>query len=161
VIVVSDASPLIGLAKAQKLRLLFLLYGQVIIPPQVYTDVAVNGRGRAGSRVVRHAVSAGWLRVLPVSDSLLIPRQFSGTGEGEAIALARELHADLILIDDRAARNECARLRLHWLSTGAIIVDARRAGLILRVRPIFDRMQSKGFGIWNYEDLLKAVGEWP
>ena len=49
-IAVAVASPLIGLSKARRLGLLRALYEDVLLPPQVYADVVVQGRGRAGAR---------------------------------------------------------------------------------------------------------------
>ena len=160
-IAVADASPLIGLSKVGRLSLLRTLYGEVLLPPQVYADVVVQGRGRAGARAVRNAVAAGWLRVVAVEDPALVPPAFAGMGEGEAIGLAIERQADVLLLDDRAARNAATRLGLRWLTTGGILLDARRAGAVRRVKPILDRMQAKGFGVGNYEEILKATGEAP
>lgn len=160
-IAVADASPLIGLSKAARLRLLQVLYEEVLLPPQVYKDVVVQGWGRAGSRAVRNAVAAGWMRIVPVSNPALIPPRFAGTGEGEAIALAQERHADVILIDDRAARNECHRLGLRWVSTAGVLRDAKRMKAVRQIKPILDRLQAKGFGLFDYEEILKSVGEWP
>ncbi|MCA1594830.1 MAG: DUF3368 domain-containing protein [Chloroflexi bacterium] len=155
----ADASPLIGLAKAGRLDLLPRLYGPpVLIPPRVYVDVVIDGKGRIGARAVQNAIARGWLQIVPVEDRSLIPARFAGMGEGEAIALALEKHADVLLIDDRAARSEAARRGLSWLSTGGILVDAHGARVLRSVRPVLARMRMKGFGIGNEEELLRSVG---
>jgi predicted nucleic acid-binding protein len=86
-IAVADASPLIGLAKASRLRLLYRLYGEVLLPPQVYADVVTLGKRRAGSLAVSNAVTAGWMKIVAVRNKRLVPPQFAGLGEGEAIRL--------------------------------------------------------------------------
>lgn len=159
-IVVADSSPLIGLAKARHLNLLSRLYGEpVLIPPRVFVDVVIDGKGRAGARSVKNAIDRGWLRVLPVTDYSLIPYRFAGLGEGEAIALALQTGADILLMDDRAARNEAGRLGVSCLSTGGVLLDARQSGMLRTIKPVLDRMQAKGFGVRNYEDLLRLAGE--
>lgn len=103
-IVIADASPLIGLSKISRLSLLFALYDTVWISTQVFTDVVTNGKGRPGSRSVPHAIRAGRIKVVPVRNHRLIPRSLNNTGEGEAIGLAREHKAALVILDDRLAR---------------------------------------------------------
>ena len=91
IVVAVNASPLIGLAKGRRLPLLRLLYDEVLIPSLVYDDVVVKGRRRAGARAVGNAVTAGWLQVVAVSDALVVPAEFRGTGEGEVIATVHGL----------------------------------------------------------------------
>lgn len=74
--VVSNASPLIILARIGHLRLLADLYGRIVIPLEVHDEVVVAGRGRAGSEEVREA---GWIEVRAV-------RADSDPGLGQATA---------------------------------------------------------------------------
>jgi predicted nucleic acid-binding protein len=62
--VIVNVSPLIGLAKAGRLRLLGALYDEVLIPPAVYEDVVIKGRRRIGARAVKNAVQTGWIKVV-------------------------------------------------------------------------------------------------
>ena len=50
-------------------------------------------------------------------------------------------------------------LRLQYISTGGILYEARQSGLVRKLKPILDRMQNKGLGIWNYDVILAAAGE--
>lgn len=158
-IVVSNSSPLIGLAKADRLKLLQQMYRTILVPPQVYEDVVVAGRGRRGARAVMNAVQQGWIRVVPVRNHRLVPRRLSGTGEGEAIVLSLEERADFLIVDDRIARIESTKLHVPWVTTVGVIRDARAHRLVRRVKPIFDRMIARGFGIADYEAILRALGE--
>jgi predicted nucleic acid-binding protein len=158
-IAVADASPLIGLAKASRLRLLYRLYGNILLPPQVYDDVVTLGGRRAGAVAVANAVKGGWMEIAAIKQKRHVPPQFAGLGEGEAIALAIERKADVLLLDDRAARNYCTRAGLRWISTGGVLLDAYHEGAVRRVQPILDRMQAKNFGIWNAAEILRQTGE--
>jgi predicted nucleic acid-binding protein len=51
-------------------------------------------------------------------------------GEGEAIALASELHSDVLLIDDYAGRQEARRLQLKVAGTVSVLDEADRVGLL-------------------------------
>jgi hypothetical protein len=159
IVVAVNTSPLIGLAKGRRLSLLRLLYDEVLIPSLVYDDVVVKGQRRAGARAVRNAVTAGWLQVVTVSDSSVVPAAFRGTGEGEVIALARAKQADYVIIDDRKARHYCDRVGIKWISTGGVIRDAVRARRVRKARPIFEQMMAKGFGIFDYEAIMRELGE--
>jgi predicted nucleic acid-binding protein len=148
-IAVADASPLIGLAKASRLRLLHRLYGDILIPPQVYADVVTLGRRRSGAIAVANAVAGGWMKIVPVRNKRLVPPQFAGMGEGEAIALALERKADVLLLDDRAARNYCTRVSLRWDQHG------RRTDGCLSKRSDSqgqtDSGSDAGEGVWHLE----------
>jgi len=98
-IVVSDSTPLISLALVNQLELLHELYGKVLIPQAVYVEVVDQGGYRAGAVEVARA---GWLSMEVVSiDSLnrVTPRSSQlHQGEIEAIALALQLKADVVLM---------------------------------------------------------------
>ena len=52
------------------------------------------------------------------------------SGESEAIALAAEVHADVLLIDEQAGRREAVRRGLRVAGTLSILDDAEQAGLV-------------------------------
>ena len=158
-IVFSNSSPLIGLAKAGRLSLLKRMYQNVLIPALVYQDVVVQGRGRPGARAVQNAIRQGWLKVVSLRERSLIPNRLSGTGEGEAIALSLQCSANLLIVDDQVARRESDRLKLPWITTVGVIRDAKGRGVLRRARPLLDRMIARGFGIADYPDILLALGE--
>jgi predicted nucleic acid-binding protein len=151
-----DASPLIGLAKIRKLRLLAKLYPVVVILPAVYADVVVRGAGRAGARAVKQAVADGWIRVVTPDDSTRIPPALRGTGEGEVIALVLCQQADVAIVDDRKARNLCNLLGIRHISTGSVLKDAASQGLIRDLAKTLHRLQQKGFGIFDYAQLVEG-----
>lgn len=93
-IVVSDASPLINLARVEQFELLAAFYGQVIIPQAVYDEVVVRGQGREGSAEVQNA---SWIDVCEPKDDLAVRALATelGRGEAAAIILAQERQATL------------------------------------------------------------------
>jgi len=150
-----DASPLIGLAKIRKLRLLAQLYPSVVIPPTVYADVVIRGAGLAGARAVRRAVADGWIQVVAPADPTRIPPPLQGTGEGEVIALVLCGQADVAIVDHRKARNLCDLLGVRRISTGLVLKDAASQGLIRDLAKTLEQLQERGFGIFDYAQLIR------
>ena len=104
-----------------------------------------------------------WLQVRnlnqPVATQILSASL--GQGESEALALALESKADLILLDDRAARRLATALGIPLLGTLGLLLLAKGAGLIPNVRSRIEALRSLPFHISPrlYEAVLKTAGE--
>ena len=100
-IVVSDTSAITNLAAIQRLQLLPQIYNSVTIPAAVYRELVEIDSPVPGTMEVQEAP---WCRVQPVKNQSMVNRLHEEVrldpGESEAIALALELKADLLLIDD-------------------------------------------------------------
>ena len=69
-IVVSDTTPLIGLASIGRLDLLFEIFGEVYIPQAVYDETVTHGRDEG---IAKQAVAnADWIRIVEVKDRLAV-----------------------------------------------------------------------------------------
>jgi predicted nucleic acid-binding protein len=147
VIVVSDASPLISLAAIDRLDLLRRLYNEVIIPEAVRREVVMTAPGAAGAADV---AGANWINVRSVEDRTLVEalRVTLDMGEAEAIALALEVNADLLLVDERRARAVAQRLGQPVIGVLGVIVEAKLSGLIPAVGPLLgDLTDRAGFRV--------------
>jgi len=83
-------------------------------------------------------------------------------GESEAIALADELKADVILLDEKDARRIAKQLGLKVLGTVGILIWGKRVGKINNLRQVLDILQNQAmFRISHtlYQQALKSVGE--
>ena len=133
-IVVSDTSPLNYLTLLGCSELLSQLFGDVYIPPVVANELR---HSRAPQAVKQWASSPpAWLHVVEpriVDHSLGID-----VGEAQAIALAREMHADAILIDDLRGRVVVERMGLRPFGTLAILESASIRGLVDLQRALDD-----------------------
>jgi predicted nucleic acid-binding protein len=144
VIVVSDASPLISLAAIDRLDLLRRLYNEVIIPEAVRREVVLTAPGAAGAADV---AGANWIKVRSVEDRTLVEalRVTLDVGEAEAIALALEVHADLLLVDERRARSVAQRLGQPVIGVLGVVVEAK---LISAVGPLLEDLTERaGFRV--------------
>jgi uncharacterized protein len=86
--------------------------------------------------------------------------------EAEAIVLAQEICADLLLIDDRAARDPPrgypARLGLRFIGLLGVLLEAKKARLLPAVKPALDDLVSRaGFRVRPslYQAVLTSAGE--
>jgi uncharacterized protein len=163
VTVVSDASPLISLAVIGHLEILKQLYAQVIIPQAVYQEITGHGPGLPSTREVQ---TLEWIISQPVQNSV-VAHALQGElddGEAEAITLAVEMQADLLLVDERRARTVATRLGLNVVGVLGVLVEAKHKALVPRLKPLLDALISRA-GFWIspqlYERVLQAVGESP
>jgi len=106
--------------------LLNQLYKRILIPRAVLAELK---HPFAPKPVHDWAVNApAWVDVVNPKTSLIAVQLDSG--ESEAIALALEMHADVLLIDEQAGRQEAVRRGLRVAGTLSILDDAEQAGLV-------------------------------
>ncbi|MEJ1933615.1 DUF3368 domain-containing protein [Nostoc sp. NIES-2111] len=162
-IVISDTSAITNLAAIEHLHLLPQLYTQIIIPEAVYRELTEVNPSVAGSREVQ---SATWIEVISVVNRHVVERLQQEVrldpGESEAIALALELDADLLLIDERRGRAEANRLGLRITGLLGILVEAKYQNLIVAVKPLMDSLiVTSEFRVSSalYNQILEMVDE--
>ena len=135
-IVVSNSSPLIALSRIQRLDLLRAVFESMLIPPAVVREIAPS-----------IPVLPTWLRVqapkVPPPGSVV--RRRLGDGEWEALALAIELKADWIVLDDLPARRAADATGLNVIGTLGTLITAKRAGLLKSIRPELDALVRTSF----------------
>jgi predicted nucleic acid-binding protein len=126
-VVVSDTTPLHYLILLGHDPILAKLYGKVFVPPAVLRELAHPSAPPAISSWAK--APPGWLTVqAPAS----IPHPFDDLdfGEREALALAKEIRAELILLDDKVARRVAEQEAFKVKGTLGVLADAARMGLL-------------------------------
>jgi predicted nucleic acid-binding protein len=93
--------------------------------------------------------------------SVSLQRRRLGDGEREALALAIELKADWIILDDLPARRSAEATGLNVIGTLGTLLTAKRAGLLQSIRPELDALVRTSFFLNPklYDELLQAAGE--
>lgn len=138
-IVVSDTSALSNLAIVDHLWLLEAIYQTVIIPDVVASELAA-----ASNPTISAILQLGWIQTQSLTNSQLADQlqQERGldSGEANAIALALELQADDLLIDERLGRQESVRLGLSIIGILGILLVAKQRSLIPQVQPVMDAL---------------------
>jgi predicted nucleic acid-binding protein len=122
--VVSNATPLIYLAKAGKIDLLKTVFGQVFIPEEVKVEVVDRGKllGQKDAYVVENAISEGWIKVL-ATDPVEIPIELD-KGEEAALSLAKKQKLNIVLVDEVSARSAAKLLGLTPRGTLFVLLEA-------------------------------------
>ncbi|MEK7867338.1 MAG: DUF3368 domain-containing protein [Planctomycetota bacterium] len=158
--VVSNSSVLIALGGIGRLGILPAKFGQVYVPPAVWREVVEEGSGRPGGAEVARAV---WIARTDLSDpSLALSlRSRLDDGEADALALAKEVGADRVLIDERSARASAKAIGLVLLGTLGILILGKRNGLVPSLKAETDRLLAFGFRIDPaiLQRALTAAGE--
>jgi predicted nucleic acid-binding protein len=154
--VVSDTTTLITLARIGHLDLLRELYEAVVIPRAVHQELALDSK-RAGVDSLEQALQEGWLVVHEVSSARSEAQLLMtlGSGEAQAIALAEQLDARALLLDDELAREAAATRGLPLARTLEIFVYAKARGLIGEVRSTLLQCERTGYRI--SPELLAAT----
>jgi len=138
VTVVSNASPLIALARIGYFDLLPKLFGRMLVTPEVYNEVVIAGAGMPGAKEVSRA---DWIEVTAVRNAaalrLAIRETGLGAGELSAILLARETGADLVLMDEWKARRYAAAQELTVIGCIGILESLFRAGYLGDLREAY------------------------
>jgi predicted nucleic acid-binding protein len=151
-IVIADTSPVNYLVLIQAADLLPRLFGQVFIPPAVWKEL--NDADTPAPVRAWLAQAPCWLRVHPLQSLPNPELDFLDDGEREAIALAEELHADEILLDERIARKEAARRQLRFIGTLGILRRAAQLDLI-DLPSTLARLQQTTF--YADSDLIRSL----
>jgi predicted nucleic acid-binding protein len=140
-VIVSDATPLNYLVEIRAADVLPQLYGRVIIPPAVRAELSHAKTPKAVREWL--SKSPAWLEV--VAPSIIPPASLTelDAGEMEAITLALQSCADLLLIDER---DGTAARGLGLTTTGTLgVLDLAATRGLIDLRVMFARLQETTF----------------
>lgn len=143
--VVSNSSPLIVLAKIGCFDLLYKLFGAVTISSEVYSEVVVKGAGQPGAV---ETAGTPWIQVRPLDNpaDLRVARERLGLGTGElsTILLAKQLKADLIILDDLGARKLARGEGFRVQGSIGVLEASFAEGHLSDLRQVYGQLLVKG-----------------
>jgi|SRR5579871_492859 len=141
---VSNTSPISNLALVGRLDLLLDQFHEVWIPSAVEEELQ-NVPDAAALNAITEARRRGWLKSHTVSDPRLVNLLMVELhpGEAEAIALALELKADRLLIDEKEGRSLARQLGLPITGVLGVLLRAKRNGQIKAVKPEIEALKAK------------------
>ncbi len=157
-IVVSDTTAITNLYRVGWLRLLGDVFGKVIVPPAVEAELSeIPGQWDLISKL-------GFIEVKRPADRVAVSlyRISLDAGEAEAIALAVEIHANFLVIDEWKGRRVAKQEGLQVIGLIGILLTARRKGIITEIKPIlYELADVAGFRLHPtlVTDALREAGE--
>lgn len=148
-VIISDASCLIILHKVNQLHLLNLIYGSVIITPEIKDEF--------GQHIPK------WIEVKIPKDKGVqkVLNQTLDLGEASAIALALESENPTLILDDLKARKMANSLQIRITGTLGVIIKAKHSGVLNKVKPILNQLQKTNFRISQklINEILQRMNE--
>ena len=157
-IVVSDTSAITNFLQVGQLSLLQKLFQKVFITPQVYSELCeIESQKTEIDKLV-------WIGVIEPHNTILIHdlERRIDIGEASSIALAIELNADYLLIDERKGRNEAEKLGLKITGIIGVLLRAKSEKHIELIKPILYQLQQEAnFRIHPslYDKVLEIADE--
>lgn len=156
--VVSNTTPIISLLKLDRLELLQKLYNQINIPKAVFDEIEA-GKNKA---YYKDLSKIEWININPIQDTNALKYFLDlDDGEAEAIILATEIKADLIIIDEKLGRFHAKHADLKITGTIGVLIKAKKEGHLKEIKPLLDELTEKK--VWISEnlkqDILKRVNE--
>jgi len=157
-LIVSDTSPITNLIQIGQLDLLEQLFKQIIIPEKVFEELCVYEEQK------EEIEGRDWLLIKTVEnkDAVKELEEHLDAGEAEAVILAKELNADLLIIDERKGRKTAEKYGLRIIGLLGVLVSGKKKGYIKELKPILDKLiEEIGFRVSNklYKRILKEVNE--
>jgi len=154
---VSNTTPIISLSSIGKIKILKDLFQEIIIPQAVYDEIkAKQGYGY-------DEVDLSFITVQTIRDTeqeKLLLEQLDA-GEVQTIVLSKEINADNTIIDENTGYTIAKKSGLNVIRTLSILLKAKEVGIITEVKPLLDKMISKGRWYSNhvYYSFLRKVNE--
>ena len=156
-LIISNATPIISLCSVGQESILKELFGNITIPKAVNDElIAVD---KPGSNFSEN----NWVKVVDVKNRELVKslQKDLDKGEAEVIALAKQLKADIVIIDESFGYQIAQYFNLPVLRTLSVLKAAKEKKIIDKIKPIVKDMVNKGR--WYSPDLikryLKSIGE--
>ena len=153
-IVISNATPIISLCSVGYEFVLKELFHNIFIPKAV--DMELRSLDKPGSRFS----DLKWVEVVSVQNEEVIVflRKDIGKGEAETIALAKQMNADIVIIDENAGYQIARHFGLPVVRTFSILKIAKDKKIINKIRPIVEQMVQRGR--WYSKNVIdKFLGD--
>lgn len=156
--IVCDTSPITNLLQIGQLDILKTLFNEIIIPQSVYTEL-VNYENQKDE-----LKSRSWIIVKAAQDKSEVQslEKELDTGEAEAIVLAKEIKADVLIIDERKGRKIAEQYGLKIIGLLGILISAKKKGHLDLLKPHLNKLVFEiGFRVDKelYKRILEEVNE--
>lgn len=157
--VIANSTPLIVLCGIGRLDILKKMYQEIYIPSAVFREITLKN----DFVCEQVCLAKEWIHVEQIHDysERKMYKAKLHDGEVEVMILAQEQKADLLILDDNAAKKTAKYLGLKVTGTLGVLVKAKQQGIIECVRPLLTEMQRNGFYVSRTVEsiVLEQAGE--
>ena len=161
-IVVSNTTPIIALAKINKLEILEYLFGRIYISEGVYKELISN---KKFIFEIEQITKSSFIIVKEAKNRLAVEliQKMHGLnmGESESIILFKELGGDLLIMDEKKGRKVASSLDIELTGTLGILLKAKQEGIIIELKPLLEKLIESNIRISHklYKEILKSANE--
>ena len=160
--VIINSTPIISICHLNRFDILKKLYGDIYLPEAVYSELSAKPDSIC-KQILDDSIDEGWVHVRRINNALaksLYKAQLHD-GEVEVMILAKEINADLVVIDDLNARKHANYLHLKVTGTLGLLIKAKRLGYIDSLRNAFEVLLRHHIYISEklFHQCLKLVNE--
>lgn len=154
-VIVADTGPLIALALVELLPVLQKLFSNVYVPVGVLEE-ATKECSKPGAKAIKLAVEKDWVTVHPVEMGASFQEliEVLDQGEAEALALAKQLNA-VVLIDERRGRKVAIKHGIAVTGSAAVLIKAKKSGVVKKLKPLLEQPGEHGYRM--SDDLIAEV----
>lgn len=155
-VVISDTSPIANLIQIDRLILLNQLFDLIIVPPYVHSEILKLENLGFALEIYKEA---HWIMVKAPADKEKVDqlRTEIDQGESEAIALAEELNAQLLIIDERLGTQIAKDRGLDTIGLLGLLIKAKEKSIVANIKPILEELENVGF--WMGKSLKTRILE--
>lgn len=150
--IVSNTTPIISLLKINKLQILKELYEEIIIPGEVYNEIEAG----KDKEFYTDLAKIEWIKIERIQN----PKSLAffldlDKGEAEAIVLATEVEADLIILDEILGRFHAKHAGIKVTGTAGVLLKAKQVGYITELKPLLFELRTKN--VWLSDNFIEEI----
>lgn len=150
--VVSNTTPLISLLKIKKLHILKDLYGEIHIPKEVFNEIEAG----KNKEFYVDLSQIEWIKIQEIKNEKSLSYFLDlDKGEAEAVALAVENEAGLILLDETLGRFYAKNAGLKITGTVGVLLKAKQSGFIAELKPLLLELRTKN--VWLSDGFIDEI----
>lgn len=156
--VVCNTTPVLSLLKIGKLYLLKELYFEVILPEAVWKEVEAG----KDKQYYTDLTAIPWIKIEKVQNEVALQYLTDlDEGEAEVIVIAREISADLVIIDETLGRQFAQHFNLTVTGTLGVLLRAKKEGHLSQIKPLLEELRQQGIWLSDrvFQDVLLLAGE--
>jgi hypothetical protein len=156
--VVSNTTPIISLLKIDKLHVLKELYGVIYLPLEVFNEIEAGKNKDFYVDLSKFE----WIKIQKIKNKKSLSYFLDlDKGEAEAIVLATEIGADLIILDETLGRFHAKHAGLKVTGTLGILLKAKQLGFVSELKSLLLELRIKGIWLSDrlIEEMLKLANE--